>query len=273
MMNCVQARKSLSTSVKRSMLASSNAASTSSSTQNGLGRLRNIASSRATQVSVFSPPLSSEMLRGSLPGGRATISMPLSRMSTPSSSTMSAWPPPNRSRNSVWKCSLTVSSVSANSRRLSALILSMIFSSEVLAPVRSWCCATASVKRASSCSSFVEGFEIHVAEVVDLLPQIVDLLLHLFAARRCSSAVGCVLQLRPARCRSPRASRSASVCPLVADFVGRQVLGVQLLFQLADLGPRSAATSCGQLGLAAAGSASRRLISSTLAPASTSLRR
>ena len=72
--------------MKRSMLASSRAASTSSSTQNGLGRLRKMASSRATQVSVFSPPLSSEMLRGSLPGGRATISMPLSRMSTPSSS-------------------------------------------------------------------------------------------------------------------------------------------------------------------------------------------
>ncbi len=83
------------------MLASSSAASTSSSTQNGLGRLRKMASSSATQVSVFSPPLSSEMLRGSLPGGRATISMPLSRMSTPSSSTMSACPPPNRSRNSV----------------------------------------------------------------------------------------------------------------------------------------------------------------------------
>ncbi len=40
-----------------------------------------MAKSRATQVSVFSPPLRSEMLRGSLPGGRATISMPLSRMS------------------------------------------------------------------------------------------------------------------------------------------------------------------------------------------------
>ena len=87
---------------------------------------------QATQVSVFSPPLSSEMLRGSLPGGRATISMPLSRMSTPSSSTMSAWPPPKSLRNKLWKCPLTVSSVSANSRRLSALILPMICSSEVL---------------------------------------------------------------------------------------------------------------------------------------------
>ncbi len=44
---------------------------TSSSTQNGLGRLRKIAKSSATQVNVFSPPLSSEMFRGSLPGGRA----------------------------------------------------------------------------------------------------------------------------------------------------------------------------------------------------------
>ena len=126
-------QKSCRTLVKRSMLASSRAASTSSSTQNGLGRLRKIASSRATQVSVFSPPLSSEMLRGSLPGGRATISMPLSRISTSSSRMMSAWPPPKRSRNSVWKCPLTVSRVSANSRRLSVLILSMIFSSDALA--------------------------------------------------------------------------------------------------------------------------------------------
>ncbi len=80
-MNCVHSRNSFSTPTNRSMFASSSAASTSSSTQKGLGRLRKMAKSRATQVSVFSPPLRSEMLRGSLPGGRATISMPLSRMS------------------------------------------------------------------------------------------------------------------------------------------------------------------------------------------------
>ena len=53
---------------------------------------------------VFSPPLISEMLRSSLPGGRAMTSMPLSRMSISSSSTMSAMPPPNSLRNNSWKC-------------------------------------------------------------------------------------------------------------------------------------------------------------------------
>ena len=60
----------------RSVFASSRAASTSSSRQNGLGLLRKIASNSATAVSVFSPPLMSERPRSSLPGGRATMSTP-----------------------------------------------------------------------------------------------------------------------------------------------------------------------------------------------------
>ncbi len=82
------------------MFASSSAASTSSRMQNGLGLLRKIANSSATAVSVFSPPLISEMLRSSLPGGRAMISMPLSNTSDSSSKTTSAMPPPNSLRNS-----------------------------------------------------------------------------------------------------------------------------------------------------------------------------
>jgi hypothetical protein len=51
------------TAVKRSTLASSSAASTSSRMQNGLGLLWKMAMIRAMAVIVFSPPLSSEMLR------------------------------------------------------------------------------------------------------------------------------------------------------------------------------------------------------------------
>ena len=59
------------------MLASSSAASTSSSTQKGTGRTSSMAISRATAVSARSPPES--IARGCrfLPGGRAVISTPV----------------------------------------------------------------------------------------------------------------------------------------------------------------------------------------------------
>ena len=93
-----------------------------------------MANSRATAVIVFSPPLISEMLRSSLPGGRATISMPLSSMSVSSSRITSAMPPPNSLRNSSWKCVRITVNVSRNSRRLSVLIRSMISCKRLLAP-------------------------------------------------------------------------------------------------------------------------------------------
>jgi len=71
-MNCVDERKSRALRRSDRRWPRRAAASTSSSTQKGLGRERKMASSRATQVIVFSPPERSEMLRGSLPGGRAT---------------------------------------------------------------------------------------------------------------------------------------------------------------------------------------------------------
>src|SRR5256885_12954517 len=83
MMNCDSSRKSRSTAVNRPTLASSRAASTSSRMQNGLGLLRKIASNRATAVIVFSPPDISEMLRSSLPGGRARSEEHTSELQSP----------------------------------------------------------------------------------------------------------------------------------------------------------------------------------------------
>ena len=84
--------------MKRPMLLSSRAASTSSRMQKGLGFDLKMARSRATAVSDFSPPERRRMLVASLPGGLAMISTPASRTSTPASSTMSALPPPKSFR-------------------------------------------------------------------------------------------------------------------------------------------------------------------------------
>ena len=64
------------------MFASSSAASTSSSTQNGTGRTSSIASSSATAVSARSPPDSIASGWRFLPGGRAVISMPVAARSS-----------------------------------------------------------------------------------------------------------------------------------------------------------------------------------------------
>ena len=58
------------------MFASSRGASTSSSRQNGLGLMRNMANIRAVAVSAFSPPERSVMFWSLLPGGWAAISTP-----------------------------------------------------------------------------------------------------------------------------------------------------------------------------------------------------
>ena len=137
MMNRDQSRNPFSTLIKRPMLASSNGASTSSNIQNGLGRNWNIASSSETAVSAFSPPLNNEMLINGLPGGEVIISTPASSTSTPSSRTISAWPPPNACRYNTWKLIRICSSVSRNNRRLSALMRCIILSSVSLAFVRS----------------------------------------------------------------------------------------------------------------------------------------
>ena len=76
-MNWVWWARLRSASANRPMFASSSAASTSSSTQNGTGRTSSIANSSATAVSARSPPDSIASACGFLPGGRATISTPV----------------------------------------------------------------------------------------------------------------------------------------------------------------------------------------------------
>ena len=80
---------------KRSTLASSSGASTSSSTQIGDGLVRNTAKISARAVSDCSPPDSSDSVAGFLPGGLATISRPPSSGSSASTISSRASPPPN----------------------------------------------------------------------------------------------------------------------------------------------------------------------------------
>ncbi len=270
MMNCVQARKSCSTWVKRSMLASSSAASTSSSTQNGLGRLRKIASSSATQVSVFSPPLKQRdapRLLARRPGddldaavenvdvllqhdvgvaaaeqvAEERLEMALDRLER-----LGEQPP-------AVGVDLVDDLFQRRLGRRQVLVLvgeGLVAGFELL--------------------EFFQGFEVDVAEIVDLLPQFVDFLLHLFPLVLLLVA-GLVLQLGQLDA-VVLAEPVGQAVPLVADFVGGQVGGVDLLFQLADLGressgPRPSARS------AARGATSRWLTRSTVCAANDSLRR
>ena len=81
---------------------------------------------------------------------------------------------------------------------------------------------------------FFQGLEVDVAEVVDLPPQIVDLLLH-FLALVLFFGVGIVLQFGQFDAvilAQPVGQGRA----FVADFVGRQILGVDFILELADFG-------------------------------------
>src|SRR5438045_3744457 len=82
-------------SQKRSTLASSSGASTSSSTQIGAGLVRNSAKINAIAVSACSPPDSSVSECSRLPGGWAKISSPASSGPSESTSARCAWPPSN----------------------------------------------------------------------------------------------------------------------------------------------------------------------------------
>ena len=138
---------------KRSVLSSSSAASTSSSSAHGAGFERRIAKSSATAVIVRSPPESSEMLRSSLPGGRALISMPHSSGFVSSSRTISAFPPLNIFLKITTKCSRTVLNVS---RKSADDCFSMLFSTSLersLAAVRSVCSRWRNSDRCSTATS------------------------------------------------------------------------------------------------------------------------
>ena len=73
------------------------------------GRDFNIANNKLIAVNVFSPPDSNEILDSFLPGGHATISIPVSNIFSGSVNTKSALPPLNNSLNVNLKFSLIIS--------------------------------------------------------------------------------------------------------------------------------------------------------------------
>ncbi len=93
-MNWVSWAASRRAARKRSTLASSSAASTSSRMQKGGGLTLRMARISAAAVRLRSPPLSSGRDCTRLPGGRATMSMPLPIGSSGSVSCNWAVPPP-----------------------------------------------------------------------------------------------------------------------------------------------------------------------------------
>ena len=99
MINCVSPLNLDKNLPKLSTLTSSSAASTSSSIQNGTGLTLRIANNNDIAVRVFSPPDRSDICWSFLPGGRATISIPVSSILSGSVSFNSALPPPNNILN------------------------------------------------------------------------------------------------------------------------------------------------------------------------------
>ena len=132
--------------MNRPTFASSSAASTSSSTQNGAGRTSSIANRSATAVSARSPPESIDSAWGFLPGGRAVISMPVADRSVGSVRTSFAKPPPN----SCWKRASKASSSWANVAR------NWVAMSSSRSAISWRVCAMAS-RRSLSCASSVSS--------------------------------------------------------------------------------------------------------------------
>ena len=97
--NCVFSFKPIKYLPNASTFTSSNAASTSSSIQNGAGLDLIIANNNEIAVNVFSPPDNNEIVVSFLPGGQAIISIPVSLILFGSVNLSSASPPPNKSLN------------------------------------------------------------------------------------------------------------------------------------------------------------------------------
>ena len=87
------------------------------------------------------------------------------------------------------------------------------------------------MNRDSSDLQLLQGVEIHVPQGVDLLPQLLDLLLHLFPLPLLFAA-GLVLELGQFDAVVLAEPRGEGLA-FQADLVGRQVPGVELLLDLA----------------------------------------
>ncbi len=137
---------------KRSVLASSSGASTSSSKQNGAGLSWNIENTNAVAVNAFSPPDNKWMVAFFLPGGCAITCTPESRISSPVIISF-AWPPPNKIGNNSPKWWLTLSKVSCNRSRVSLSILWIASCNVLIASVRSSFCASRKFLRSDACAN------------------------------------------------------------------------------------------------------------------------
>ena len=135
--NCVLSFNDRTYLPNESTLTSSKAASTSSKTQNGTGLDFKIANNKLIAVKVFSPPDNKEIVVNFLPGGLATISIPVSQILLGSVSFKSAVPPLNNSLKVVVKLSLIILKVLTNSFSITLSISSIISSKVFSALVKS----------------------------------------------------------------------------------------------------------------------------------------
>ena len=140
------------TARKRSTFASSRVVSTSSSTQNGVGLTRRMANTKAQAVRERSPPDSRSRLWGRLPGGRATISIPVLRIS--SISVIESWavPPWNRSLKKCTNSLDTASNVRRSSRSMRSSSSRITRRKSRAAFSRSSDCASRKPWRCAACS-------------------------------------------------------------------------------------------------------------------------
>ena len=138
--------------------------------QNGLGLDWKIANRRAIVVITFSPPEKSIIDLRSFPGGWAIISIPASRISTPSSKIISALPPPNNFRKSSWKWLLISWNVFSNNSRLVTLILFIISCKAFSDVCRSsiWAERCASLSSSSVCSWMASKFTLPILSTLAL---------------------------------------------------------------------------------------------------------
>ena len=146
-----------SRSQKRSTLASSSGASTSSRTHKGAGLVRNRAKINATAVSACSPPESRVSEVSFLPGGCAMISSPASSGSSLSIISRCASPPLNRVRNKSRKWPSTASNAARSLTRPSRLRLPMDPRKRCVASVNSAISALFWSREASSSASSVSA--------------------------------------------------------------------------------------------------------------------
>ena len=151
--NCVSLERSLSSSIKRPTLDSSSIASTSSSTQKGVGETLSKANTNATAVRLRSPPDSSTKPCSLFPGSLASISIPPSIGDSSSPKRSLAEPPLNNRENICVNSVLTALKVFKNSDRMTLSSSLIICSMSANADVKS---ATWVVRL--SCRSFTSRY-------------------------------------------------------------------------------------------------------------------